>query len=356
MSNPSTIQTIRREGMMADATPRQPPVANAPVQQLLPMIYSAAQAQVIRIAAELGLADLMKESPRSATELAKATGTQEATMARLMRTLTGLGLVTVTENGRYTCSSLGELLQTDHPFSLRHYALLINMERFFHAWPNLLYSLRTGQGGFEKAFGMTPYACFQQHPNEAAIFSPAMTEMSRQEATAIQQVYDFSACHTVVDVGGGQGLSLASLLQTYPALHGILLDLPHIVSGAQAWLQPYLTSNRCRVVEGDFLQGVLPGGDLYLIKRVLMDRTDPEAHTLLTNIRAVMASEGRVLVAEPDIETLFGQLADILMLTVFGTCLRTDAEFRELFAHAGYTVNRILETPTTLRLVEAVPR
>jgi O-methyltransferase domain/Dimerisation domain len=341
--------------MMTDTTGR-PPTANSPVQQLVAMIYSAAQAQVIRIAAELGIADLMKERPSSAAELAEATGTQEATVARLMRTLTGLGLCTVTESGRYTCSPLGELLQTDHPYSLRHYTLLINTERFFQAWPTLLYSLRTGQSGFEKTFGMTPYASFQQHPDEAAIFSPAMTEMSRQEATAIQQVYDFSTCHTVVDVGGGQGLSLASLLQAHPALHGILLDLPHIVAGAQAWLQPYVTSHRCRVIGGDFLQGVPPAGDLYLIKRVLMDRTDAEAHTLLTNIRAVMASEGRVLVAEPDLGTLFGQLADMLMLMAFGTRLRTDAEFRELFARAGFTVSRTLETPTTLRLVEAVPR
>ena len=340
---------------MADATPRQPPVANSPVQQLLAMIYSAAQAQVLRVAAELGIADLMKERPQSATELAEATGTQEGTMSRLVRTLTGLGLVMVTESGRYTCSPLGELLQTDHPSSLRHYALLINMERFFHAWPHLLSSLQTGHSGFEQAFGMTPYAWFQQHPDEAAIFSAAMTEMSREEDAAIRQAYDFSACHSVVDVGGGQGRSLASLLQAYPALHGILLDLPHIVAGVQPWLQPYVTSNRCRVVGGDFLQGVPPGGDLYLIKRVLMDRTDPEAHTLLTNIRAVMAPGGRVLVAEPNLETLFGQLADMLMLMIFGSRLRTEAEFRELFTGTGFTLSRTLETPPTLCLVEAVP-
>jgi hypothetical protein len=320
------------------------------------MIYSAAQAQVIRVAAALGIADLIKDIPRSATELAEATATQEATMTRLMRTLTGLGLVTVTASRRYTCSPLGALLQMDHPSSLRHYALLINMDRVFHAWPMLLDSLRTGQSGFEQTFGTPFYASVQQYPDKVALFSPVMTEMSRQEATAIQQVYDFSTCHTVVDVGGGQGFMLAHLLQAHPALHGILLDLPSVVAGAQTWLQPYVVSNRCRVLGGDFLQEVPTGGELYLLKRVLMDRPDAESQTVLTKIRAVMAPEGRVLVAEPDMGTLFGQLADMLMLLLFGARLRTDGEFGALFADAGFTLSRTLATPTTLRLVEAVPR
>src|SRR5262245_47241498 len=149
---------------MADTPPLPPLTAHSLVQQLLPMLYSAAQAQVIRIAAELGIADLVKDIPRSATELAEATATQEGTMARLMRTLTGLGLVTVTESGRYTCSPLGALLQTEHPSSLRHYALLINMDRVFHAWPSLLDSLRTGRRCLQQPFGTAFYASVTTHP------------------------------------------------------------------------------------------------------------------------------------------------------------------------------------------------
>jgi len=223
------------------------------VQQLLPMIYSAAQAQVIRVAAALGIADLIKDSPKSATELAEATTTQEATMARLMRTLTGLGLVTVTESGRSVhVFSRGRVITNRSPLFAAPLCPPDQHGPGVPAWPTFLDSLRTGQSGFEQTLGTPFYASVQQHPDEVALLSPAMTEMSRQEATAIQQVYDFSACHTVVDVGGGQGFMLAHLLQAHPALHGILLDLPSVVAGAQTWLQPYVVSNRCRVLGGIF--------------------------------------------------------------------------------------------------------
>jgi hypothetical protein len=110
-------------------------------------------------------------------------------------------------------------------------------------------------------------------------------------------------------------------------------------------------------VGGDFLAAVPAGGDLYILKRVLVDRTDDEARTLLSNIRRAMAPQGRVLVADPDSRSSFGKLYDMLMLMVSGSCLRTDAEMQALFAQTGFTLARAIETRsiTTLRLLEGVP-
>jgi O-methyltransferase domain len=114
---------------------------------------------------------------------------------------------------------------------------------------------------------------------------------------------------------------------------------------------------RCQLVGGDFLEAVPAGGDLYILKRVLVDRTDDEARTLFTNIRRAMAPQGRVLLADPDSRSPFGKLYDMLMLMVFGSRLRTEAEVQALLAQTGFTLSRVIETraSTTLRLLEGVP-
>ncbi|MBX9252498.1 hypothetical protein H1Q63_00590 [Desmonostoc muscorum CCALA 125] len=227
----------------------------------------------------------------------------------------------------------------------------------FDTWANLLHSVHTGMSAFEDRFGMNIYAYLQHHSDDAAAFYDAMTSVSNQESQAICEVYDFSACRTVVDVGGGQGFLLATLLQAYPSLHGILLDLPQVVDSAHAVLQDKITAGRCQIVGGDLLTAIPPGGDVYIIKRVLVDRDDAQARTLLTNCRNVMKPHSRVLVADPDITSLYGRLFDISMLTVFGSGsrIRTPAELRDLFASAGLKLTRTLSTPSALLLVEGVP-
>ena len=143
------------------------------------------------------------------------------------------------------------------------------------------------------------------------------------------------------------------LLQAFPSLRGFSLTARRrgvraSSSGALRW---------CQLVGGDFLAAVPAGGDLYILKRVLMDRTDDETRTLLTNIRHAMVPQGRLLVAEPDSRSAYGKLMDMVMLMIFGSRLRTDAEVQALFAQTGFTLTRAIETraSTTLRLLEGVP-
>jgi O-methyltransferase domain len=108
-----------------------------------------------------------------------------------------------------------------------------------------------------------------------------MSDLSTQEGLAIREAYDFVGCHTVVDVGGGRGGFLAILLQAFPALTGVLMDLPAVVEGAHAVFNTAALRGRCQLVGRDFLAAVPAGGDLYILKRILVDRTDDEARTLL---------------------------------------------------------------------------
>src|SRR5262245_48555262 len=224
-------------------------------------------------------------------------------------------------------------------------------------WPHLAHSVRTGTSAFESVYGMNVYRYLPQHPAALAVFQQTMSDLSADEGLAVRDAYDFARCHTVVDVGGGRGGLLAILLQAFPALQGVLFDLPGVVEGAQAVFDTEALRGRCQLVGGDFLAAVPAGGDLYILKRVLVDRTDDEARTLLRNIRRAMAPQGRVLVADPDSRSRYGQLYDMMVLMAFGNRLRPDAEMQALFAQAGFTLTRTIETRavTTLRLLEGVP-
>jgi hypothetical protein len=329
----------------------------SPAHTLLAMMLGAAQTQLLSVAAQLRLADLIQAGTTSLTDLATATGTAVPVLSRVMHALTRLGLFVETAPQQFTCTPVGALLQSDTPDSLRDYAIHFGHPALFRTWPHLLHSVHTGASAFADLFGMSVYTYLQQHPADAAVFYEAWTSVSKQEARALCAVYDFSACHTVVDVGGGRGFLLATLLQTYPALQGILLDLPAVADNAHVVLQAEVSAGRCQIVGGDFLTTVPTGGDVYILKRILVDRDDAQAHTLLTNCHAAMGPQGRVVVADPDLRSLYGACFDMLMLGVFGSGsrIRTEAELRDLFARAGFTLTRTIATPSTLLLIEGVP-
>lgn len=332
---------------------QEPEVALA--QQLLAMTLGVAQTHALGVAAQLGLADLMKDGSQSVAALAAATRTHLPTLARLMGMLAHLGLFAETAPGWFSCTPLGALLQTDAPHSVRHYAMLMSGEWFARAWPHLIQSFYTGSDVFEPMFGMTIYQYFQQYPAAGVVLQQAMSELSTQEGPAIRDAYDFAPYHTIVDLGGGHGGLLATLLQALPARQGVLFDLPSVIDRAQAMSQLDAFQERCQLVGGDFLEAVPEGGDLYILKRVLIDRTDAEARTLLTNIRTAIGPRGRILVADPESDSPYGKSLDMFMLVMFGSRLRSNAEVQELFAQTGFQLTRAMETRSTLRLLEGMP-
>lgn len=303
---------ILEEGHMASLTPSPQSVEDTFRNHLLSMTLGVAQTQLLSVAAELGIADLVKDGPRSIEALAT---------------------------------------------ELRDYAKFMGSVWLHQTWPHLPESVQTGGSAFEALFGQPVFTYMQSHPGEAAEFNAAMSAITRQESVVLQAVFDFSTTQYLVDVGGGLGLLLATLLRAYPSLHGILLELPRMAEGASAVLEPEVAEGRCQIIAGDFLASVPAGGDVYILKRVLMDHDDAQARALLRNIREAMHPNGRVLIAEPDLASQYGTSFDMLLLVVSGTSsrIRTEAEMWELFTSAGLTLTRSLAAPPTLRLVEGTP-
>ena len=340
---------------MSDPTPDRPVAIGTPENQLLAMMLGVAGTELIGLAAQLGIADLLRDGSQPIGTLAEATSTQEQPLLQAMRALAALGVFAEPQPRCFANTSLGELLRADAPNSLRGYAVLLASGMMLRGWANLPHALRTGQGALDDALGMETYAYLQQNPLEAAVFDAAMSSVSQQESTALRDAYDFSRFTTLVDVGGGRGLVMAVLLDTHPALRGVLLELPMVAEGASALLARHVAGGRCRIEAGDFLTGVPSGGEAYLLKRVLVVLDDEKARRVLRNCRDAMVTGGCLLVAEPDPSTLYGRLYNVFMLMAHGTRLRDEAEMGELLAAAGFRLARAIGTHSALRLFEAEP-
>jgi len=334
--------------MSTQATDVPPPVA------LLQLVTGYWVSQAIYVAAKLGIADLLKDGPKSSDELAQATGTHARSLYRLLRALASVGVFAEAEDGRFGLTPLGECLQTGIPGSVRALTMMTSSEGWYRAWGDLLHSVRTGETAFNHVFGMDLWQYAAQNPEAAALVTEAMAEFTTQVSTAVVTAYDFSRFSKIVDVGGGNGTLLLSILQANPQMSGVLFDLPYVVEDARKHIAATDLTGRCEVVAGDFFASVPSGGDAYILKNIIHGWDDEHALKILQNCHRAMAENGKLLLVEgvipPGNEPFRGKLVDLHMLVIAGGggCERTEAEYRALFAAAGFTLTNVVPLQSLL--------
>ncbi len=313
--------------------------------------------QSLSVAATLGIADALKDGPRSIEELAAITQTHRPTLLRLMRALTSVGVFTHSSKGCFALTALARPLQQGAPGSLR--ALLQQMGGAYRwqPWGELLSSVRTGDPVFARIFGSQVFDYYAYHPDEAVLFQEAMNEIAALTAPAVVAAYDFSDVETVVDVGGGYGALLTAILQAQLHVHGVLFEAPTVREEAERRLAAADVAARCSVVGGDFFESVPAGGNAYLLQFILHDWDDAHALTILRNCRRAMEPQSRLLLIESLIPTddtpTLSKLMDLEMLVVCGGREREESEYRALLAAAGFTYLRTIPTLAPLSILES---
>src|SRR5262245_26530387 len=333
--------------------------AKAPVpapSQLIQMIWSFMASQALHVAAKLAVFDALRDGPKTVREVAQATGSQELPLRRLLRFLTAIDVVTEDEKGLFSSTTLGELLRSDHPQSVRPIAVMYGEPFYWWAWGDLYETVKTGKPAFERVHGQPFFEYLAQSPEEGAIFNAGMTGYSNIDVPAILDAYDFSGLGRIVDLAGGHGALLKGILERYPDSRGVLCDLPSVIADATE-LQRSEVATRCELVAADFFKSAPAGGDAYILKRVLHDWSDDEAVHILKNCRRAIAAEGKVLVIEqvvkPSNQPDPAKWMDLNMLTLLTGRERTEAEFEELYARAGFKLTRVVPA-MRLSFVEGV--
>jgi hypothetical protein len=210
--------------------------------------------------------------------------------------------------------------------------------------------VRTGRSGFELAHGEPLFGYAARHTEFAALFNDFMSEMARPRLAAAG--YDFNGLKTLVDIGGGDGTTLAAILKDHPEISAVLFELSAVVSSSPAVLEQAGVASRCRVVAGDFFESVPEGGDAYLLSNILHDWEDAECARILANCRRAMARGSKLVIVEAVVpeEPSPVLLVDMQMMVVAGGVQRTASEFKELLEPAGFGSMQVL----SLGLIEAV--
>ena len=332
--------------------------AAPPEAVLTQMITGSLGSQAVYVAAQLGIADLLIDGPRHVDQLAEAAGADAPSLYRVLRALSSFGVFTELNDRVFGLSPTAELLRSDSPRSLRDLAIFMGEDWHWQVWGRTLYSVRTGKAAWAEVHGQEVFPYFAGNPEAAKIFDRAMTSLSNLAIKAVVESYDFSDIETLVDVAGGHGRLLASILESNTSVKGVLFDQAHVLEGAKDSEQIKALGARCELVSGDFFASVPAAADGYIMKHIIHDWDDDRALQILKNIKNVMKDGGRVMLVESVItdgnQPDFGKLLDIEMLVSPGGKERTAAEYKDLFARAGLRLTRIVPTKSPYSVIEAV--
>jgi hypothetical protein len=343
-----------------DARAGPPPQA---VAAWLAVLYRGSQATIA--ATRLGVPDALGEGARTSAEVAEATGTSPAMMHRLLRALAAFEVVRDLGDGAFELTAVGDCLLADAPRSVRPLVLMWGSDSSWQACSKLAECVRTGENAYRILHGVDnlfPY--LDKDPEQARIFDAGQSAGAAVIGAVAAQACDFTGVRKVVDVGGGHGGVLASILKAHPGPGGVLFDLPRVVQGAAASLAREGVADRCELVGGDMFQAVPAGGDLYLLSHVIHDWGDADAARVLQSCRRAMHPGARLVILdrvmperiEPSLEAQGHVLSDLTMMIAHGHAReRTGRELKTLLGTAGLRLLRIVPTQAPVSLLEAVP-
>lgn len=325
---------------------------------VLEMVSGLIEASTMYAVAKLGVADALAGGPRTAADVAAELGTHPDATFRLLRAAAGHGLLRQ-DDDRFALTSLGRPLTSDAPDSMRAVVLMIGDPRYQSVWGRLPEAVATGSAQAEAVHGVSMWELLERDQDYAATFNEAMSRLTALDWPTVEAAYDFTPFRRIVDVGGGHGRLLASMLGAAPGAEGVLLELDALLPAAEELLREAGLLSRCRLEGGSFFDRVPDDGDLYVMRRVVHDLDDEQALALLTTVRRDMPAGARLLLMEsvvppgggPD----FAKTLDLDMLLFVGGRERTAQEYAALLDRAGLTLTRIVPTISTISLVEARP-
>lgn len=323
-----------------------------PVSTLLQIAGGYCLPRCLHVVANLGVADALEETPRTAAELSASVGANPDALDRVLHLLSAHGVFEC-HGDTFRHSPASRMLRTDHPQSMRAVARMFGLPVLWTVFGAFEHSVRTGRPAADKVFPSGLWAHFAEHPEEGGIFNAAMVGKAHGQVAAVVAAYDFSGFRVIGDIGGGRGHLLQAVLDRAPSARGVLFDQPHVIEEVAG-----LASDRLTLQAGDFLKDALPACDGYLVMEVIHDWDDAESVSILKAIRRAAPPGAKLLLIEQmvpdDPGPHWSKTLDIHMLTLIGGRQRTRQGYAALLAEAGFCFKRQIDTPADISILEAV--
>lgn len=331
----------------------------SPSMVILNMISGTWVAQLVYAAAKLGIADLLSEGPQNIDSLSQSTGTKPSHLYRVLRGLAGYGIFQETEPKTFSLTPLAEPLRSNVKGSMRNLAITCGDDYYFRPFGHILYTLQTGKSAFHKAHGKGIFEYLTENKEDNDIFSHAMTDYISEMHISFAEHYDFSGAKKVVDVGGGYGTLMMSILKKNPHLKGVIFDRPSVIEGSRKNIAEAGLAERCDFVGGNFFEKIAEGGDIYIFSSILHGWNNEEGSHILRNCHNAMVENGKLLLGElvipPGNQPHFGKIHDInLMVAADSGQERDEEDFRDLYECSGFKLTRIIATNSPGSIVEGV--
>jgi SAM-dependent methyltransferase len=338
--------------------------ARAGVMRMYQFIYGNWLTMITYVYAELDLARLLRESPKTVAELADATRTNPRALARFLRCAGALGFhMADSSAGRLALTDFGSLLCTDSPVSLRAAARLNGAPYRYQPWGRLLEYVRAGTGrGLSPTWEEGSLSYLKDKPELLEVFEEAMTDLSRtaygnvDENRVIAESFDFARFRSVLDIGCGNGSLVEAILLAHPALRGALFDLDDVLDGVALPSAGHPNAGRVEKIPGDYSRAVPAGFDAYITKNVIHNLPEHKCRTLLRNVRRAMLADGagardrRLVMFElmmPDAGEgdLMTKLVDLNMSLLLDGSDRTAEDYESLLGECGFELLRVHDLP-----------
>jgi len=309
----------------------------------------------ISVVAELGIADTLRKGARPVSELADLSKTHEESLYRVMRMLASQGIFKELKDRRFASTPLAVPLRDDQ---IRYLILLHLNRNQFEVFGQLMHSVRSGETVKGDHSGRALFDHIGNDEKKNEWFNRAMTNASRMQLATILPVFPFRKYKNIIDLGGGEGLLLASVLSRAPQSRGILFDLPHALVNAGDLIGSHSLNGRLEPQGGDFFKEVPGGGDLYILKSVLHDWNDDSSKKILKNVHKAMNPQARLLVIEAVLDEgnkpAFGKMTDVLMMAAAGGRERTRSQWDTLLESSGFRIRKIHPTISPYCIIEAL--
>ncbi|MEO8100698.1 MAG: methyltransferase [Acidobacteriota bacterium] len=319
------------------------------VHTLLEVSMSTVVPRCLHVVANLGVADALSDSPRSAEDLAADCGADAGALGRALRLLAAYGIFE-SRDGAWAHTEASRLLRADHPQSLRSFVRMIGMDIQWRTMESLAHSIRTGKSSAEAALPGGMWKYMSEHPEESKLFDDSMRDKARGQVFGILAKYDFSPFKTIADIGGGGGHLLKAVIEATPNASGVLFDLPHVTAKVAE-------SPRLRTHPGDFFKDQIPDCDAYMIMQVIHDWSDEESARILKAIRNGAHVGSRLLLIEAimpeDAAPSWVKMLDIFMLASLTGKERTRAQYDVLLKGAGFRLDRVIDIGQDTSILEA---
>ena len=321
----------------------------APTLAWMQVLATLRFARMIHATVKLQIPDALRKGPKTAREVARTTVTNEVALYRLLRALSVAGVVVESAGGRFGLTPAGALLVSGGKPSFFG-ALLDFFDPELVPFDGLVRTIVTGKPAFEEEHGMPFYDYLaRKTPDGGSRFDASMNIGAALRSQTLLVGTDLSNARMVVDIGGGEGMLLATVLEANPHLRGMVFDRPQTAARARVRLSERGLAARCEVIAGDFFLSVPKGGDVYVLSFILHNWDDVRSVALLSQCRRAMDDSAILLIVEhvrvPTAEASIMEYFNLSTLELMGGRERTESEFRAILKAAGFRLARGASAP-----------